>query len=302
MPYRIEGYLGDIKNQPIYQQLIEYYDYCKFTCNFTTETMKGKISSINHFVRYSNIEDIKRLTNREIFDWMAQQSQAGNKPRTINNRLKHLKAMIKYFREMDDYHIPGVILEKIKKQIEESPSRRAFSREVIYEALHYADRETWLMIKICFDCGLRIHELQQIRMQDINGDQLTIHGKGRKIRHAILSSEVITRLNDYIKHNGITDYLWPSKSSHRVPKSAETIRRKMREIFRSAGVEHFCPHELRHSYATDLKKLNVSTRSIQYGLGHTSEKITEMYLHDLDDSVLRALYEIKYSADSPLLY
>lgn len=298
MPYRIENYIDDL-DSPIVRQLIDYYEHCELEMHFTAETMRGKTSSINHFVRFSHIERIEFLNNEIITDYVKAQTQCGLKPRTINNRTKHVLAMARYFRDIKDLELPQLKDKKIKKQHEDDPNKRAFSRETIYTALRFADREAWLMIKICFDCGLRIKELRDMRLCDMNSNQVSIRGKGGKKRFIILSDEVSVRLQDWIKREGITDWLWPSLCAKDIPKSTNTIRRTMRKPFEAAGVHGFCPHELRHSYATDLKQLGAQTRTIQYGLGHSSERITEMYLHDLDSSTVEELYRIKYSAPAP---
>lgn len=300
MPYRIENYINDM-DRPLVQQLVEYYTYCQFTCNFTKDTMVGKISSLNHFAKYTKLNQLEDLTNNTVFEWMAMQTKTGNMPRTVNNRLKHLFAMVHYFQDEQNMDLPNFQPHKIKKQCEESANRKAYDRETVYEALHYADRRTWLMIKICFDCGLRVNELRQIQIKDLNGPRLLVHGKGRKNRFVILSSEVMVRLQDYIKANDIKDWMWPSGNGRKAPVCGTTIRNSMKKAFALAGIENFCPHELRHSYATDLKKLGAATRSIQAGLGHSSEKITEIYLHDLDSSTLDDLYRLKYSAPAPEL-
>lgn len=300
MPYRIENYIEDL-NIPLVDQLTEYYSYCQFTCNFTKATMEGKITSLNHFAKYTHLNRLEDLTNNIVFEWMAMQTKCSNKPRTINNRLKHLFAMINYFHDEYDMEIPGFQQRKIKKQHEESPNRRAFTRDIVYEALHYADRRTWLQIKICFDCGLRINELRQMSLRDLDGSRLLVHGKGRKNRFVVLSDEVMVRLQDYIKVNHITQDLWPSINGRTAPASTTSIREAMKKAFAAAGVPDFCPHELRHSYATDLKRLGAPTRSIQAGLGHSSERITEVYLHDLDSGTIEELYKLKYSAPAPEL-
>lgn len=299
MKYNINTIVQDEKS-PIAEQMQKYYNYAQFTRHFSPDTMRGKVSSINHFVRYTKINSLEDITNDMIYKWMAAQSEAGCQPRTVNNRLKHLLAMIEYFKDYG-LTIPGFFRPEIYKQKEEDPHRRAFSREVVYSALKYANRETWLMIKICFDCGLRIKELRNIRLKDFNENQLEILGKGGKRRFVIISEEVRVRLSNLIVMNNLSDYLWASTTKPSVPQSEETIRRKMRKAFEAAGIYNFCPHELRHSYATDLKKLGASTRSIQYGLGHSSEQITERYLHDLDSGDLEELYALKYSAKAPEL-
>lgn len=298
MPYKIENYT-DWLDRPICKQLENYYDYCKFTCNFTSETMRGKTGCLNQFLHFCKIERVEEVDNKLINSWIAYRTEVGCKARTVNNHLKHIKAWMTYCIDVCGLEIPGYCARKLKRQPEEDPQRRAFSRDTVYKALCCADREAWLMIKICFDCGLRIKELQNLRLVDIHGKYLSILGKGRKRRFAILSDEVALRLEDWIKARGITDHLWPSRLNPKIPKTTGAIRRDMKKPFEAIGVHGFCPHELRHSYATDLKRLGAPTRSIQQGLGHSCERITEMYLHDLDASCLEELYHLKYSADQP---
>lgn len=302
MPYRIENYIKDL-NKPIRKQLIHYYDYCKYELKFTTATMNGKMSSINHFVRASGIKRLEDLDNDMVSEYIKQQTAQGLKPRTINNRIKHLLAMARYYRDIEDIEIPNLKDKKIKKQHEEPSDKRAFKREVIYEALRYADRETWLLIKTGFDCGLRMCELRAMRLRDLNGDQLTVHGKGGKKRFVILSEDVIVRLQDWIKREKITDYIWRGQSYKypNSPRSYNTLRKMMRKPFEAANIVGFCPHELRHSYATDLANLGLDPRRIQQGLGHSSVTITEIYLHELNGKSLQDIYDVKYSAAAPEL-
>ncbi len=297
--YNCERYVKST-NSPLYHQLTQYLDYCKYTRNFTKATMRGKISSLNHFAKYTGILDMNDLTNAIINQWMMDQNKAGLNARTVNNRRKHLIAMIKYLREYG-VPVPNVHLPEVLKQKEITPKRNFYDRAIVYEALKHADREAWLMIKIAFDCGLRINELRHIQLSDINGNRLRVLGKGGKYRNAIMSDEVMERLRYYIEGNSITDYLWPSRTKSHTPILTETIRRMMRKPFMQIGIKDFKPHDLRHSYATDLKKIGVPTRLIQMGLGHSSELTTERYLHDLDSSDLDELYFRKYTASSPKL-
>lgn len=303
MPYRLEKYNIN-PNSPIYHQAIHYYDHCAKECNFTEQTMTGKISSINHFLRDSRLDDIANLDNSIILDYVKRQADAGLMPRTINNRTKHVLAMARYYRDIEDIDIPNLKDKKIKKQIEAPSNKRAFPRDIVYEALKYADREAWLLIKIGFDCGLRINEIRQMRLKDLTGNELTVQGKGRKQRFVILSDEVMVRLKDWIKREKIDDYIWRSNYGRHIgrPKSTNTLRQIIRKPFEASGVYKMCPHELRHSYASDLLDLGAPTRSIQHGLGHSSEKITEIYLHELKPGKeAQQMYTLKYSAPAPEL-
>ncbi len=304
MAYRLEKYNINPK-YPIYKQVSHYYDICKYERKFTPTTMNGKITSINHFLRYSGIKHLDQLNNEIIEEYIAYQTNQGLKPRTINNRTKHILAMVRYYRDDEDMTFKHLRDKKIKKQIEAPSEKRAFTREIVYEALKYADREAWLLIKIIFDCGLRINELRMMRLEDLNGNRLTVHGKGRKNRFVVLSDEVVKRLQDWIKRENVTDYIWESRyfAHSGQPKTGDTLRRIIRKPFDNCNIYKLCPHELRHSYASDLADLGATTRSIQHALGHSREETTQIYLHELTPGKeTRELYALKYSASEPELY
>lgn len=304
VPYRISNYLTDEELEwPFAKQLIQYFDYCKYERDFTEQTMTGKVSALNHFAKWSKLHQIEDLSNDIVREYTRWQSDDDLSAYTKNNRSKHISAMAAYFTNEVGISIPNFDPSKLHKQHENRADRKAYPRDVIYEVLKYADRREWLFIKICFDCGLRINELRNMRIKDIDGDKIKINGKGRKIRYAVVSDEVKVRLEDWIKREAITDYIWPSthKSHAGKPMSVNTIRKYMQKAFRAAGVMHMKPHELRISYATDLVQVGAKVRDVQQGLGHSSIKTTEIYLRDLDDTALRRLYKLKYSAEAPEL-
>lgn len=191
--------------------------------------------------------------------------------------------------------MPRLKLALIGKVAEDPPRKNSFSHHEIQKVLEMADTLEWLLIRLCFDCGLRIGELQTLRTEQVHDDRVAIIGKGRKQRYAFLCPEVQERLNVWIAQNQLKGYLWPNPIVPGKPLSTCTLRAYLRRAFVRAGFTDFCPHDLRHSYATDLKLLGVPTRKIQAGLGHATEAVTEKYLSDLDGLDLREIYQIKYA-------
>lgn len=192
--------------------------------------------------------------------------------------------------------MPKLQLALIPSVQEQPPRKVFFTREQIGQVLNVSNQLQWLLISLAFDCGLRIAELQGLRLASVHGDHIDIIGKGQKRRYAYLSNEVKEKLQDWISKSKIDDYLWLSPIHSGQPLAICTIRAYMQDAFRRAGFNNFCPHDLRHSYATDLKLLGVPTRQIQAGLGHSTEQVTERYLSDLNGYDLAEMYQIKYSA------
>lgn len=292
MSYHLEQVVSP--RSAIFHQINQYYYFCEHTCSMSTATMTSKVYTINNFVCESQLTDLRKITNQHIYRWIDSQKSRGNTGRSINNRLAHLKVMLRWQREMN-LVMPRLKLALIGKVAENPPRKQCFSRDDIQKVLTSANHLEWLLIRLCFDCGLRIGELQTLQTRQFCGDRITIIGKGRKQRYAFLCPEVQERLNVWIAQNQLKDYLWPSPLCPDKPLAICTLRSYLRQAFVRAGFADFCPHDLRHSYATDLKLLGVPTRKIQAGLGHATEAVTEKYLSDLDGLDLREIYQIKYT-------
>lgn len=282
------------KNGAIYRQIYAYYNYCESIRQMSRVTMASKVYSINDFVCVTKLSDLRKIRNQHINTWINAQRQRNNSGRSINDRLAHLKAMLRWQRDMD-LRMPQLKLGLIPK-VAEVPARKVcFSRYEVEQVLKYANELDWLIISLCFDCGLRISELRNLKPCHLHGDRLYIIGKGRKSRHVFLRHETQLRLFRWLKQHHDAKFFWESPLRPGEPLTTYTLRIHMKQCFKRAGIEDFCPHDLRHSYATDLKHLGVSTRHIQAALGHATEAVTEKYLSDLEGFDLREVYQIKYS-------
>lgn len=292
MAYGLEKFTTE--SSPIYQQLLNYYHYCSQVCAMSEQTMETKVHHINYFVKFARISRLEDISNQQIYDWIDYQKSRGNSGRSINNRLAQLKVMLRWQRD-DNVTMPNLKIARIAMQKELPARKQYFSREEIEQVLTYAGPREWLMIKLSFDCGLRIGELLNLRLDDIHGYKIRIVGKGSKLRWAIMGRESRLKLDQWIAGEKITDFLWPNLLcvDH---VSQEDARKAMRKVFQKAGFLDFHPHDLRHSYATDLKKLGLPTRKIQLAMGHASEATTERYLSDLDGMNIEEIYRVKYGA------
>ncbi len=291
MPYNLEKVASP--RWRIYQQAYQYYHFCEYVRQMTPATLTSKTYAINDFIRQAQLTDSTKITNQMIFAWIAAQTARGNSGRSINDRLAHLKAMLRWQQEVN-LPMPKLKLALVDKA-KEAPARKVcFTRAEVARVLAQANQIEWLLVRISFDCGLRINELRLLSLSNLHGSRLTICGKGQKRRYAFLCPETKHKLDHWIQQQGIKDYLWPSPLLAGQPLATCTLRKYMSDAFSRAGYGDFCPHDLRHSYATDLKQLGASTRQIQAGLGHSSEAVTERYLSDLDGFDLRELYALKY--------
>ena len=263
------------------KQIDEYLNYCENVRRMSEQTLHGKRWICREFLKTIKIDSLSELSNKHINEWMAEQTARGCSGRTINSRLVNLVAMLRYFQDMG-ISFPKLKLRLIIKCKEQPPRRVYYTREQIEQVLRYADHLEWLLIKLCFDCGLRISELRNLRLMNLNGRMVTFIGKGSKARESYMSKEAKTRLDDWIQRNRISDFIWVRTPGKNEPMSVEDIRYLMRKPFYQAGFKNFYPHALRHSFATDIQKHGASLMETKEMLGHARIETTERYVHSLE--------------------
>ncbi len=139
------------------------------------------------------------------------------------------------------------------------------------------------IIELLFSLGLRISELSEIGLYDINFSDRTvlIHGKGKKERMLYLSStSVIDAIKKWLK---VRNTFKPSCNNLFVNKygnklsvyGIENIYTKYRDL---SGINpKSTPHYLRHTFATQLLENGADLRSVQELLGHSKISTTEIY-------------------------
>lgn len=263
------------------KQIDEYLNYCENVRRMSEQTLHGKRWICREFLKTIKIDSLSELSNKHINEWIAEQTARGCSGRTINSRLVNLVAMLRYFQDMGA-SFPKLKLRLIIKCKEQPPRRVYYTREQIEQVLRYADHLEWLLIKLCFDCGLRISELRNLRLMNLNGRMVTFIGKGSKARESYMSEEARSRLDDWIQRNRISDFIWVRTPGKNEPMSVEDIRYLMKKPFYQAGFKNFYPHALRHSFATDIQKHGASLMETKEMLGHARIETTERYVHGLE--------------------
>jgi site-specific recombinase XerD len=150
------------------------------------------------------------------------------------------------------------------------------------------------MISMAYGAGLRVSEVVNLKIYDLNFEEKTIHirqSKGAKDRITILPEALISNLKDFISsHHGNclspcpeNDYLFISSSQKKL--TTRTLQKVFRQtlqktILQGSGINPNASfHSLRHSFASHLVTAGVNLRIIQELLGHRSIRTTEIYTH-----------------------
>lgn len=130
-----------------------------------------------------------------------------------------------------------------------------------------------LIIELLYSCGLRVSELTNLKMSQVNFKErfIRVFGKGSKERLVPIAESSLKMLCEYLKKIH-TDQIFPL--------SRQRVWQLVRACGRRAGIKkRFSPHTFRHSFATHLLNGGADLRVVQELLGHSSLDTTQIYTH-----------------------
>jgi site-specific recombinase XerD len=137
-------------------------------------------------------------------------------------------------------------------------------------------------ISLIYSCGLRLSELCNLKVTDIDSTRMQIHirsGKGAKDRYVMLSEKILLMLREYWKRYRPKEYLFEGQTKGKAV-AERTVQHVFSEAVIKSGInKHPCIHTLRHSFATHLLENGVNLIAIQKLMGHNHIKTTTIYTH-----------------------
>jgi integrase/recombinase XerD len=139
------------------------------------------------------------------------------------------------------------------------------------------------LLMAAYGAGLRVSEIPQLRVEDIDSRRMVIRvrqAKGRKDRYVMLSPRLLALLRQYWRTcRPGRDYLFPGRRPGS-PISTRTVQHACQTALRGSGLtKHVTVHTLRHSFATHLLEAGTDLPTVQVLLGHSSLKTTARYIH-----------------------
>ncbi len=139
----------------------------------------------------------------------------------------------------------------------------------------------FVSVGLLYSSGLRLGELLDLRIADLDFDRMQIHvrkGKGYKDRYVGMSQHLVPVIQNYIRMYAPREYFINGQGGGRY--TAGSVRKFLDKAAKKAGIKkHVTPHMLRHSYATHLLEAGVDIRHIQELLGHSKPETTMIYTH-----------------------
>lgn len=135
------------------------------------------------------------------------------------------------------------------------------------------------IICLMFDCGLRVSEVINLKLKDIDTSNMLINvvqGKGRKDRKVKFTKVLLNILSQYVEQYKPTEYLFNGQFSNKY--TVRSCQQIVKQLTAKAGItKEFSPHKFRHGYAMSLLENGATLDEIGNQMGHNSKKTTEIY-------------------------
>ena len=249
---------------------------------YSPSTIKVYSSQFEEFINYFHLENIDELNEKHVMEY----SRYLVTERRVSASYQNLaiNAIKFYFERVLGGKRRFYRVERPEK---EKKLPTVCSTEEIQAILANTENlKHKAILMTIYSAGLRISELIQLKIPDIDSKRMQIrveNSKGNRDRYTLLSTKTLQILREYFREYKPFNYVFEGHGSTK-DQPKQYSKRSIQQILKSALEKskikkHVTVHTLRHSFATHLLENGTDLRYIQTLLGHSSSKTTEIYTH-----------------------
>ncbi len=276
----------------------KYLDYLLAVKNYSSNTIKSYKEDILDFKKFIKEEkmapDLLHIRDRVAQNFKSSLRYKKLSITSIDRKISSLHSFYKYLlkeelvRENFFDNVEAIKKEKRLPQVLKEPElKHLFDSIDVNTVLGFRN---YVILEVLYGCGLRVSELCNMQIKDINfaDSTIKIFGKGSKDRLVIMFDDLVKDLKHYLANERLSLLRKSSDIDNRnvflnkngtslTPRGVRVI---LNDIIENAGeTYHITPHMLRHSFATSMLDHGADLRSVQELLGHESLSTTQIYTH-----------------------
>ena len=270
------------------------YDLKRRNCR--PNTLRSYFTTLTVFLSYLKERGrtyLETITREDLSGFIEHEQDRGMQPKTLSTRLRLLYAFVSYLVDREVVH-PDLLKRKLRVKVPEALPR-AMDPEDVQQLLAVIKKSRdWALILVLLRTGMRIGELLDTRMSEVNlrEKRITIMEaqKTRVGRVVYLSEDACKALKIWLKRRDpAKERLFYGQGWPRLSYTAVRIR--FAKYLEAAGLAHkgYSLHCLRHTCATELLNAGMRLECLQQLLGHRSIEMTRRYAR-LTDNTRREEY------------
>lgn len=276
-----------------------FFQYLLFEKGSTKSTVESYRDDLKQFFTfYKDKKDTNDLTEYDLVDFMRVQLNKGLSVSTVLRRMSSIKH---FYNFLFSEKLISFQINKFDKPKTIKTLPTCLSNEEVEDLLAVPDTtkadgaRDAAMLELMYSTGMRVSELLNLKLKDINFEKrvIKIIGKGKKTRIIPFGDYAYEKLmyyyDNYRKHNikGNDNYVFLNRYGKVLSRQYFFLRIKKYALL--AGInKNISPHTLRHSFATHMLDSQAELRAVQEMLGHTNLATTQIYTHVSTRRILEA--------------
>ncbi|WP_166836117.1 tyrosine recombinase XerC [Rheinheimera pleomorphica] len=288
------------------QPLQAFLHYLQFERGYSSKTLDSYQRQLQQLAL--SISDPARhwlnLSEAQLKQHIIAMRRSGAKPRTIALKVAALRSFYRYLQAQGQRSDNPALYLSVPKAARSLPKN--LDVDQLNHLLSFDSQDDILacrdkaMLELFYSSGLRLEELVNANISDIDWSQqlLRVTGKGSKQRIVPVGSVALNALRDWLAQRPAfsaklaeedTDALFISKQHKRI--SSRHVRERVQLWAKQQGLnQKLHPHMLRHSFASHMLESSQDLRAVQELLGHANLSTTQVYTH-LDFAHLAKVYD-----------
>jgi site-specific recombinase XerD len=247
--------------------------------NYSPKTRKAYLLYIGKYITFCKNKKLDKQQAIEAF--LLEKYTKNQSPQTINLALNSIK-----FLYSEVLKNPEKIDLKFAKRNKKLPL--VLSRSEIEKIINATDNQKYrLIISLSYACGLRVSEVIDLKVSDLDIDELVVYiknAKRKKDRISVLPEKLQNDLRNLIAGKNINDYIFTSNRGGKL--TTTSLQKMFRKSLAKTDIKKPATfHSLRHSFATHLLENGTDVRYVQELLGHSNIRTTQIYTHVTNPSL-----------------
>ncbi|HHW69639.1 MAG TPA: site-specific tyrosine recombinase XerD [Tenericutes bacterium] len=269
----------------------DFSSYLYIDKKYSANTIDSYIRTLNKTFDYIYSKNTQAEISKEtISSFLRHLIAEGLSSKTISHYISVLRSFFKYLmieKVIDHNPMEKIELPKTRKSIPKALSINEINLLLNIKLNTKFDYRNKAMIELMYSSGLRVSELINLKLNDIDLDMaiIRVFGKGSKERIVPIGEYACEALKIYIYEHrpnmlikGNSDYIFIN--NHGTKMTRQGFFKNLKKIAKENGIKtDFSPHTIRHSFATHLLEYGADLRSIQELLGHSNISTTQIYTH-----------------------
>jgi len=250
--------------------------------NLSPRTITSYIYALKAYFSYKQT-DCEKLEVEDIRAFLLKKLAAGASAQTVNLILNAIKF---FYRDvMKTNAVIDIHYSKRGRSLPVVLSRVEIEK-VFSATLNTKHR---LLLALAYGAGLRVSEIVDLRVGDIDFDELVIHlkqAKGNKDRITVFPEKLVTDIRNLVAGKNTDDFVFASERGGKL--TVRTAQKIFENSLKKNAIRKDATfHSLRHSFATHLLENGVDVRYVQELLGHQNIRTTQRYTHVTNPSLKR---------------